>query len=232
MSSENRLSAATENYLLSLYVLGEDGITTTASHLAEYLRRLPAGEGLGTSFPSVLSMLRRMVRESLISMSPGKEVKLTDRGLVLAEGMVRRHRLAERMVVDILGLELHKAHIEAHRLEHAISPDIEERLIAKMGNPTTCPFGRPIPGSGYEPGSGARFTLDKAPVDRNLVVDKVPEEDADLLKFLVEQVVLPDQKLEIIDANTSLGVITIRTTGDDIAIGYSVAAGIWVRESE
>ena len=145
MSSENRLSAATENYLLSLYVLGEDGITTTASHLAEYLRRLPAGEGLGTSFPSVLSMLRRMVRESLISMTPGKEVKLTDRGLVLAEGMVRRHRLAERMVVDILGLELHKAHIEAHRLEHAISPDIEERLIAKMGNPTTCPFGRPIP---------------------------------------------------------------------------------------
>ena len=64
MSSENRLSAATENYLLSLYVLGEDGITPTASHLADYLRRLPAGEGLGTSFPSVLSMLRRMVREN------------------------------------------------------------------------------------------------------------------------------------------------------------------------
>lgn len=231
MSSENRLSAATENYLLSLYVLGEDGITTTASHLADYLRRLPAGEGLGTSFPSVLSMLRRMVRENLISMTPSKEIKLTERGLVFAEGMVRRHRLAERMVVDILGLELHKAHIEAHRLEHAISPDIEARLIDKLGNPTTCPFGRPIPGSGYTPVYGDRFTLDKAPTDRLLVVDKVPEEDADLLKFLVEQSVLPDQQVTIVEANTSLGVITIRTNGDDIAIGYSVASGIWVRES-
>ena len=86
MSSENRLSAATENYLLSLYVLGEDGSTTTASHLAEYLRRLPAGEGVGTSFPSVLSMLRRMVRESLISMTPGKEVKLTDRQKAILNG--------------------------------------------------------------------------------------------------------------------------------------------------
>lgn len=232
MSSENRLSAATENYLLSLYVLGEDGITTTASHLADYLRRLPAGEGLGTSFPSVLSMLRRMVRENLISMTASKEIKLTERGLVLAEGMVRRHRLAERMVVDILGLELYKAHIEAHRLEHAISPDIEARLIDKLGNPTTCPFGRPIPGSGYTAGSGNRFTLDKAPIDRFLVVDKVPEEDADLLKFLVEQSVLPDQQVTIVEANTSLGVITIRTNGDDIAIGYSVASGIWVRESD
>lgn len=232
MSSENRLSAATENYLLSLYVLGEDGITTTASHLADYLRRLPAGEGLGTSFPSVLSMLRRMVRENLISMTASKEIKLTERGLVLAEGMVRRHRLAERMVVDILGLELYKAHIEAHRLEHAISPDIEARLIDKLGNPTTCPFGRPIPGSGYSPGYGNRFTLDKAPSDRSLVVDKVPEEDSDLLKFLVEQSVLPDQQVTIVEANTSLGVITIRTNGDDIAIGYSVASGIWVREPD
>lgn len=232
MSSENRLSAATENYLLSLYVLGEDGITTTASHLADYLRRLPAGEGLGTSFPSVLSMLRRMVRENLISMTASKEIKLTERGLVLAEGMVRRHRLAERMVVDILGLELHKAHIEAHRLEHAISPDIEARLIDKLGNPTTCPFGRPIPGSGYTARSGNRFTLDKAPIDRFLVVDKVPEEDADLLKFLVQQSVLPDQQVTIVEANTSLGVITIRTNGDDIAIGYSVASGIWVREPD
>ncbi len=232
MSSENRLSAATENYLLSLYVLGEDGVTTTASHLADYLRKLPAGEGLGTSFPSVLSMLRRMAREKLVSVTPNKEVKLTERGLVLAEGMVRRHRLAERMVVDMLGLELYKAHIEAHRLEHAISPDVEQLLVEKLNNPKTCPFGRPIPGSGYIPSGNDRFTLDKAPVGRSLLVDKVPEEDYDLLKFLVEQSVLPDQKIIVVDSNTSLGVITLRTNADDIAIGYSVAHGIWVREPD
>lgn len=228
-TENNRLSQATENYLLSLYVLGEDGVTTTASHLAEYLRTLPAGEGLGTSFPTVLSMLRRMVREKLISMGENKEVKLTGRGFDLAEGMVRRHRLAERMVVDILGLDLHKAHIEAHRLEHAISPDIEIKIIEKLGNPTTCPFGRPIPGSEYNREVVDRFTLDKGETNVRYCIDRVPEEDAVLLEFFVEQSILPDEEITIKDASTSLGVITIKTRRGEVAIGYNAAGRIWLR---
>ena len=87
----------------------------TSGQLAEYIRTLPAGEGLGTTLPSITGMLRRMAREGLVELTASKEVKLTPRGVVLAEGMVRRHRLAERMVVDLLGLELHKAHEEAHK---------------------------------------------------------------------------------------------------------------------
>ena len=228
----DRLTPATENYLLSLYVLGEEGLRVTPGQLAEHLKTLPAGEGLGTSFPTVLSMLRRMAREDLVEPSPSKEVKLTPRGMVLAEGMVRRHRLAERMVVDLLGLELHKAHVEAHRLEHAISPDIEVRIKDRLGNPTTCPFGRPIPGSGYVPPQGERLTLDKAQVGVLYCVDRVPEEDSELLRFLVEQAVLPEEEVAVVEADPHRGVVTIRTRIGVGALGYAVASRIWLHLCE
>ena len=228
-SNTERLSQVAENYLLSLYVLGEEGLRATAGHLAEYIRTLPAGEGLGTTLPSVLGMLRRMAREGLVELTSSKEVKLTPRGLELAEGMVRRHRLAERMVVDLLGLELHRAHEEAHRLEHAISADLEVKIRETLGNPTTCPFGRPIPGSGYTPPAARRLSLDAAQPGVPYAVDRVPEEDTELLRFLVELCVLPDRSITIVDASQYRGVITVRTEQGEGALGYAVAARIWVR---
>lgn len=229
-SSTERLSQVAENYLLSLYVLGEEGTRPTAGHLAEYIRTIPAGEGLGTTLPSVLGMLRRMAREGLVELPSNKEVKLTPRGLELAEGMVRRHRLAERMVVDLLGLELHKAHEEAHRLEHAISPDLEVKIRDRLGNPTTCPFGRPIPGSGYVPPAARRLSLDAAEPGVSYDVDRVPEEDTELLRFLVELRVLPDRSVTVVDASQYRGVITLRTEHGEGALGYGVASRIWVRQ--
>lgn len=229
LAGHERLSQVAENYLLSLYILGEEGLRATSGQLAEYIRTIPAGEGLGTTLPSITGMLRRMAREGLVELTPTKEVKLTPRGTILAEDMVRRHRLAERMVVDLLGLELHKAHEEAHRLEHAISPDLEVKIIEALGNPTTCPFGRPIPGSGYVPPPGPRLTLDQAETGVDYSVDRVPEEDTELLRFMVDLSILPDRKITIVDASRHRGVITVRTeTGED-ALGYGVAARIWVR---
>ena len=231
-AAHERLSQVAENYLLSLYVLGEEGLRATSGQLAEYIRTIPAGEGLGTTLPSITGMLRRMAREGLVELTPTKEVKLTSRGTVLAESMVRRHRLAERMVVDLLGLELHKAHEEAHKLEHAISPDLEVKIRETLGNPTTCPFGRPIPGSGYTPPPGPRLTLDQADTGVDYCVDRVPEEDTELLKFMVDLLILPDRKITVVEASRHRGVITVRTeTGED-ALGYGVAARIWVRPWE
>lgn len=227
--STERLSQVAENYLLSLYVLGEEGTRATAGHLADFIRRIPAGEGLGTTLPSVLGMLRRMAREGLVVLTSDKEVKLTPRGLELAEGMARRHRLAERMVVDLLGLELHKAHEEAHRLEHAISADLEVKIRDRLGNPATCPFGRPIPGSGHAPPAGPRLSLDQAKTGVPHTVDRVPEEDTELLRFLVELSVLPDRSITVVDASQSRGVISVKTEQGEGAFGYSVAARIWVR---
>ncbi|HBD83695.1 MAG TPA: hypothetical protein DC056_06795, partial [Dehalococcoidia bacterium] len=121
-NSANRLSMSAENYLLSIYRLDEQDTRVTLTVLSEHLKTLPVDEGMGTSLPSVGGMIRRMVREGLLENTPQKDVVLTNSGRKSAESIVRRHRLAERLVVDLLGLDLHLAHIEAHRLEHAISP--------------------------------------------------------------------------------------------------------------
>ncbi|MEK7777500.1 MAG: metal-dependent transcriptional regulator [Chloroflexota bacterium] len=231
-TSSERLSPVAENYLLSLYVLGEEGLRATAGRIAEHLKSLPSGEGMGTTLPSVLGMVRRMAKEGLLELTPDKEMKLTPLGIARAEGMVRRHRLAERMVADLLGLELHKAHIEAHRLEHAISPDLEARIIERLGNPTTCPFGRPIPGSGYIPPPGPRLALDQAQQGNGYLVDRVPEEDPELLRFLVEQGILPGKTVTVVEVSPHRGVITIKTEQGEESLGYGVAARIWVRPCE
>jgi DtxR family Mn-dependent transcriptional regulator len=137
-----------ENYLLSIYVLQERGIQVTNSNLVDQLRRVPASENLGTSLPAVSGMLRRMERENLIRLSETRDIDLTTRGRRLAESMIRKHRLAARMVVDLLGVPLHEVDAEAHMLEHAISESLEKRIQSRLGQPETDPFGQPIPGSG------------------------------------------------------------------------------------
>lgn len=228
--ARERISHVTENYLRSLFVLQEEGILPTPVQLAESIRRLPVGEGLGTSLPSVLGMVRRMTREDLVEMVPEKRVRLTERGKTLAESTIRRHRLAERMVVDLLGLELHKAHVEAHRLEHAMSPEVEARIQERLGNPTTCPFGRPIPGSGYKPPLGRQLTMDQAKPAHSYIVHRIPEEDQELLRFLVAQGVLPEREITVVEAGHYRGVITFRTGQGEAALGLQAASRIWLRE--
>ena len=223
-----RLSQVAENYLLSLYIIREEGSTVTAAHLAEHLKHLPPGEGLGTTLPSVLAMLRRMSTDGLVEVTSNKEVKLTPVGSVQAEGMVRRHRLAERMVVDIFGLELHKSHEEAHRLEHAISPDLETLINRKLGNPTTCPFGGPIPGNGYIAPTGRKLSLDKALAGKSYIVQRVPEDDQVLLEFLVSRNILPTKKIVVLEASPSRGIIALKTSTGEASFGYVVTSHIWV----
>ena len=222
---------ATENYLLAINQLEERGLPVTLTRLADQIKRTPAGEGLGTSLPSVGGMLRRMVREKLVESAPNKDVVLTKKGRVSAESIVRRHRLAERMVVDLLGLELHKAHVEAHRLEHAISPELEEKIVQRLGNPSTCPFGHPIPGSGHR-NSGGAVPLDSVKPGEQMVVDRVPEDDTALLEYLVANNVIPSQAITVDEAAPYRGVVSFACDGNAVVVGYEVAARIWVRPQE
>ena len=225
-----RLSMGVENYLLSIFQLGEQNRRVTLTELSDQLKRLPEGEGLGTSLPSVGAMVRRMARESLVEITMDKEVVLTLRGRRVAESMVRRHRLAERMVVDLLGLELHKSHVEAHRLEHAISQDLEKKIIDRLGNPTTCPFGHPIPGSGYVQPKNL-MALSTVPEGSKVVVRSVPEDDAMLLEFLVNNALIPGESIAIKETASYRGVITLLCMGEDVVVGYEVATRIWVTDS-
>ena len=223
---ETRLSMSTENYLLSIFRLREQQPRLSLTQLADHLTTLPVAEGLGTSLPSVSAMIRRMSREGLVESDQDRGVVLTGGGRVAAESIVRRHRLAERMVVDLLGMDLAKAHEEAHRLEHAISPELEEKIVAKLGNPATCPFGHPVPGSGYSSPTDA-VSLDQAEPGADMVIDRVPEDDQALLEYMVANMLVPGTTVRVDEAAASRGVITVDCNGSQLAFSYDVASKIW-----
>ena len=127
-----------EEYLETMLALAEEGVPVIQARIAERL---------GRSAPSVSEMLDRLIDDGYVSRE-GRRLSLTVSGRALAEKVVRKHRLAERLLVDVIGLEWHKVHREAGRWEHVISDDVEARLVELLGDPATCPHGNPIPGSG------------------------------------------------------------------------------------
>ena len=227
-----RLSPVTENYLLSLYKMWEASEAPTLTQLTEALRQLPPTEGLGTSVPSVAGMLRRMQQQGLVDVGGDKRIRMTDRGQEEGENIALRHRLAEWMVVRLLGMELHEAHIEAHQLEHGMSEALVTKLKERLGNPTHSPFGWPIPGSGAAGSSPGAVTLDGAATGTEYVVDRVPEENAELLRFLDGARLVPGRRMTLLEGMPYLGVMQVETEADRVSIGYDVARQIVVRPTE
>jgi len=152
---------AFEEYCEAIFELDEDALDVIQARIADRL---------GISRPAVSEMVKRMAAEGLIEV--GDRITLTAAGTALAEAVVRRHRLAERLLTDVLGLSWATAHAEAGKWEHVISEEVEAALIRVLGEPTTCPHGNPIPGSDYQApdavalsalGVGATFTVSRIP---------------------------------------------------------------------
>ena len=230
-SQDERLSPGTENYLLSLYTLWEDSTFPTTTQLTDTLRQLPPTEGLGTSVPSVAGMVRRMQRQGLVDIGSDKRIRLTNRGVENGADIARRHRLAEWLVVRLIGMDLYKAYVEAHRLEHGMSQEFQEKLMERLGYPSKSPFGRPIPGRGEPNVPANALSLDAATPNINYVVDRVPEEDMMLLRFLCDSMIMPENEITVEEATPSLGVIMVASAGKQLPIGYNVARQILVRPS-
>ena len=224
----SRLSMAMENYLLSILRLEEQQLKVTVAQLSEHFKTLPLGEGLGTSLPSVSAMIRRMSREKLVGISAEKEIVLTETGRQYAQVILRRHRLAEKLLVDVLNVDLEFAHIEAHRLEHTMSPYLEQKVVDLLNNPKTCPFGHPIPGSGYIPSDNA-ITLDRCRADNRYLVDRVPEDNQELLNYFVEKGFIPETSIKILDSSPSRGIVTLECNQDELVFSIEVAKLIWVK---
>jgi DtxR family transcriptional regulator, Mn-dependent transcriptional regulator len=127
-----------EEYLETIQSLADEGTEVIGARIAERL---------GRTAPSVKEMLDRLEKDGYV-VREGRVVELTEQGRDVAMTVTRRHRLAERLLVDVIGLEWHKVHLEAGRWEHVISKDVEEKLVALLGDPDTCPHGNPIPGAG------------------------------------------------------------------------------------
>jgi DtxR family Mn-dependent transcriptional regulator len=226
------MSRAAENYLLSLAILQEDGVSPHVSELAGYLRRIPAEEEVGTTLASVSGMVQRMAKEGLVSISKEKQILLTPDGQVRARNVVRRHRLSERLLVDILDVPLDRAESVAHQLEHAVSGELLDRIEAKLGFPETCPYGRPIYREGdhqiHEDVSGT-MRLSETHEGQTYTILRIPDEDYPLLHFLVENEILPGAQVTVEDIAEYRGVVDLRHSGDRVSLGMEVAARIRVK---
>jgi len=213
-------NVAPDDYLTAIYRLAHDeGENVIGVLLAARLHVTP---------PSVAGMLKRLQRDGLVSIDSRKAISLTDEGLVRAEQMVRRHRLAECLLTEVLNVPWWRAYDEAHLLEHGISEVTEPHLVGTLGNPTHSPFGYPIPGAGPNGPLPSR-TLADTEEGELVVVDRVFEEDEALLKFFHEERILPDARLTLLSVGLARGTVTAALEGREIVMGTQVAARIWIR---
>jgi DtxR family Mn-dependent transcriptional regulator len=205
-------------YLEVIYYLAARREPVISARLAEWMHVTP---------PTVTDIIKRMERQNYIERDGRGEISLTDEGFELAEAMVKRHRVLERFLVDIMGVPWHMIHEEAVRLEHALSPTMEARIEALVGNSTTCPHGNPIPGSGVDYSGATR--LDLARVGEAFTLRRIveeAEEDSDLMRYLQTNDLTPGARLEVADSSASYGV-TLRRGEQTITLSPQIAAVLW-----
>jgi DtxR family transcriptional regulator, Mn-dependent transcriptional regulator len=190
----------TEEYLETILELEEEGVRPLRARLVERL---------GVSAPAVSETVNRLIRGGYANLNEDHSIKLTSKGRGLATTIVRRHRLAERLLVDVIGLEWEKVHREADRWEHAISADVEEKLVELLGDPLTCPHGNPIPGT--------KRKADKAKLVRLLDSDPGPV----TVKRISEKLELDDESLKLIalaELIPGSAATVVERTGDGVLV--------------
>jgi DtxR family transcriptional regulator, Mn-dependent transcriptional regulator len=209
----NDLIDTTEMYLRTIFELEEEGIVPLRARIAERLHQ---------SGPTVSQTVARMERDGLLSVEGDRHLQLSDEGRRLATAVMRKHRLAECLLVDVIGLDYADVHEEACRWEHVMSEAVERKLLALLGNPTVSPFGNPIPGldalRGEQPlGGQTAAVLDSLAVlsmiatetGRPVVIRRISEqlqENTDLLRSLAEHGVRPGAAMQarVVDGGVSL----------------------------
>ncbi|WP_146807786.1 metal-dependent transcriptional regulator [Cellulomonas persica] len=221
----------TEMYLKTVYELTEEGITPLRARIAERL---------GHSGPTVSQTVARMERDGLVVVTGDRHLELTDLGLAKAVRVMRKHRLAERLLTDVVGLEWPYVHEEACRWEHVMSERVEKRLAALLDHPHFDPYGNPIPGlseigeeqTRVEFLDGVASLLDPASgVDGHAVVARIAEPlqvDVELLARLADAGVVPGAAITV---EKLVGVVTVGVPGAEVVLDLpdEVARHIFVR---
>ncbi len=220
----DRFHPPVEEYLETIFALEEEGIPVIQARLAERL---------GKAAPSVSEMLDRLESDGLIDRT-ARQITMTPAGAALARGVVRKHRLAERLLVDIIGLDWDKAHVEAGRWEHVISDDVEARLVVLLGNPTTCPHGNPIPGAERVGGTAIadrsqRSLAEAQPGDRIRLerVTESVEHDSASLSYLGDHGLTPGTTATI-RARAPDGTLTLSVGDATVALGPTICERMFV----
>jgi len=209
---------AVEEYLESIYKIQARGIRVIGARLAEDLK---------VSAPTVTEMLRRLQQEGFVTVEAGKEVVLTESGREAAEVLIRRHRLSERLLTDILGMPWSQAHDEACKFEHVISPQVEANLAKVLDYPTTCPHGNPIPGS---PGGAEELVrLSQAPLGEEAILRCVEAEDEELLAYVERLGLLPGARVAVRGFAPLGGPLEVQVGDTVVFVGLAAAERLLVK---
>ncbi len=227
----NDLIDTTEMYLRTIYELEEEGVVPLRARIAERLEQ---------SGPTVSQTVGRMERDGLVVVADDRHLQLTDHGRSLAIAVMRKHRLAERLLVDIIGLEWEQVHSEACRWEHVMSEAVERKLVRLLDHPTTSPYGNPIPGLD-QLGDG-----DPAPpVDPDLMrVDEVARRGGGMVEVrrIAEHVqldtvvlgelkavgIVPGGTVEVCPMGERGGGVEVKGAGNAAKIGQAIAHAVLV----
>lgn len=211
-------SPAIEEYLQAIYTLNDEGPSTAiGARIAEFL---------GVSAPAVSEMVHRLERDGLISMDGRKGVSLTSTGQEAANSVVRRHRLVERFLVDVLGYPWWQVHDEAERLEHVMSPEMEQRFTKVLGDPLTCPHGNPMPGVRGRP----TRALESLSPGSSSIIERIPdqfEHEAGFLEYLDTQGLRPGTVVTLV-AQTPES-LRVSIDGEEREVRVDCGRKVWVR---
>jgi len=208
-----------QEYLEAIFEMREEGAKIQQARIAERM---------GVSRATVSEHIHRLQDQGLVEVQ-GREITISETGVEVATPLVRRHRLAERLLTDMLEIPWHRAHAEAHSWEHVISPEVEEKILAKTGA-TTCPHGNPIPGEvpPYDRSKLVPLTdLDeKASGVLSLLTEDV-ELDTGVLKYFEEHGLMPGADLTVASKGPD-GTITVEVAGRAASLAPSLTDNLWV----
>jgi DtxR family Mn-dependent transcriptional regulator len=213
------ITVSKEDYLKAILEAESEGETVISATLAHWLSVSP---------PAVTMALRRLKKDGLVRVQADGHVGLTSAGRKIARKLTLRHHLIERMLAEIFGMEWYRVHDEAERLEHAVSPDFEARLLAKLGRGGACPHGNlselESPDSRRRRGL---VLLAHAEAGKNYVVSGIYERDRHLLEFLEGRGVRPGARVRVAGRNYDQ-TLTLATDAGTVALGHSAAEKVWV----
>lgn len=224
----SQLIDTTEMYLKTIFELNEEDIPALRARIVERL---------GQSGPTVSETVSRMERSGLVSMGRGREIDFTEEGRHYAIRVMRRHRLVERLLQDVIKLDWPHLHDEACRWEHVVSDDVAERIDALLGHPEADPFGNPIPAAGESAihnvrEAGLKSVMEVEP-GGEYVIERLAELvqlDLDILSMFSDEGLVPGVKItvDVIDSDSAIVV----QNGDSVRLSADVARGVFVREAK
>lgn len=219
---DKTITPGIEEYLEALFHLREEGEVISTKALAGKLNLKPA---------SVTEMIKKLAALKLVAYTPYHGVKLTKNGKQAAAILVRRHRLSERFLADMLGVPWEELHDEACKFEHVISDKVEEKLLKALGNPETCPHGNPIPGVNGKVAPEAAESLVDMRAHGKGKISRITNESPEFLQYLADLGLMPDIDVEVEEVAPFGGPIIVKAHGAKYALGRQVAQHIFIHRT-